>query len=284
MYNVIFVCTGNTCRSPMAEGVFKSLTEDYKDYLNIESRGLSCIPGAPPSDNAVIVLKEKGIDIKGHKAQDLSNNDIDKANKIVAMSLDHYYALFPVCKNKLYLLGDGIEDPFLKDEDGYRTCLGEIEKALIDALNSDVFYSLEKMTENDLKDAREIEKNSNKNPWSENIFKRELEKSYSFNTVIKYLGKTAGFISGENISGEMNIGSLAVDENFRRKGLASRLLEDIIKKSEDLKCDLITLEVRVNNAPAINLYKKFEFKVLGERKDYYDNPKEDALIMTKYIN
>ena len=84
--NILFVCTGNTCRSPMAER--------YLDSLNLpdvktESRGLSA-DGSPVSKNAVTVMAEAGIDINGDKSVQLTPADLSKADKIFYMSPSHF--------------------------------------------------------------------------------------------------------------------------------------------------------------------------------------------------
>lgn len=126
MKNVVFVCTGNTCRSPMAEGYLKSIKP--KGY-EIISRGLAA-DGSPAANNSVSVMKEAGIDITGHKSQQMSYKDAEKADVIVCMSASHADTLeaLGIDKLKCYVLG--IPDPFGCDIEVYRDCRDSIFEAV----------------------------------------------------------------------------------------------------------------------------------------------------------
>lgn len=122
MKKVVFVCTGNTCRSPMAEGYLKSKKD--KGY-EIISRGLAA-DGSPAANNSVVALLEKGIDISSHVSRQMTYEDAEKADVIVCMSASHADVLeaLGVDKLKCYVLG--ISDPFGGDLDLYRACRDEI--------------------------------------------------------------------------------------------------------------------------------------------------------------
>ncbi|MGT2929291.1 ribosomal protein S18-alanine N-acetyltransferase [Streptococcus dentasini] len=85
-----------------------------------------------------------------------------------------------------------------------------------------------------------------------------------------------GFMSIQNLVGELELTNIAVKSNYQGQGLASRLLEEIIHRPET-----IFLEVRASNRPAQELYQKFGFKEVARRRDYYHHPVEDALIMQR---
>ena len=91
-----------------------------------------------------------------------------------------------------------------------------------------------------------------------------------------------GFAGVHIIAGEGYITNIAVRESARRRGIGKILLERIIDICRD-KCTLVTLEVRKSNAPAISLYEKLGFETLGIRKNFYEKPTEDAVIMTLYL-
>lgn len=86
-----------------------------------------------------------------------------------------------------------------------------------------------------------------------------------------------GYLSYSNICGEIEICKIAVLPKFRKKGIATELLEKMLSDNYSK----VFLEVRKSNIPAINLYKKLGFKEINRRKNYYSNPTEDAIIMTK---
>lgn len=107
---ILFVCTGNTCRSAMAEGIFKKMLKGRtKDYIkfNIISAGISALPGMSPTPEAISVMFEHGIDISQHHAQELQEELIKKADLILVMTNEHkeyIHKEFIFTQNKTFLL------------------------------------------------------------------------------------------------------------------------------------------------------------------------------------
>ncbi len=126
MKRIVFVCTGNTCRSPMAEGYLKSKKE--KGY-EIISRGLAA-DGSPAAQNSVNVMLEKGIDITGHISSQMTYEDAQNADIIVCMSTSHADILEGLGIDKLKIFVLGINDPFGGDLNTYRECRDEIFAAV----------------------------------------------------------------------------------------------------------------------------------------------------------
>lgn len=122
MKKIIFVCTGNTCRSPMAEGYLKS--KNRKD-LDIISRGLAA-DGAPVSENSVLAMKELGIDISAHTSKQLTFADIDETSVFICMSASHADILEGLGIDKMKLFVLGISDPYGADIEVYKKCRVEI--------------------------------------------------------------------------------------------------------------------------------------------------------------
>lgn len=121
--------------------------------------------------------------------------------------------------------------------------------------------------------------------WSKESFmneiKNELARYYSLHTKN---GELAGYAGCWHILEEAHITTIAIHPEFRRRKYAEALLKRIIDDCYLQKIKYITLEVRVSNTPAINLYSKYGFTSFGTRKGYYQNNNEDALIMwTKNI-
>ena len=108
--------------------------------------------------------------------------------------------------------------------------------------------------------------------------------SYDYNAAIVILcnGEFAGYITYSIICGEIQIANVAVLPQSRKMGAAFRLVKRIIAVAKENNCQVIMLEVRASNLPAISLYKKSGFEVVGERKDFYKNPKDDAFLMNFY--
>src|SRR5216110_1362722 len=103
--SVLFVCTGNICRSPMAEGFFRRLLGNRKD-IEVASAGLHAVRGQPPSMHAVHVCEQEAVDIRGLQSQPLTAELVDRATHIFAMTgghLDTIHMLFPNGAEKAYL-------------------------------------------------------------------------------------------------------------------------------------------------------------------------------------
>ncbi len=107
---ILFVCTGNTCRSAMAEGIFKKMlkerTEDDSRF-NIISAGISALPGMSPTSEAISVMFEQGIDISQYHTQALQEELTKKADLILVMTNEHkeyIHKEFPFAQNKTFLL------------------------------------------------------------------------------------------------------------------------------------------------------------------------------------
>ena len=131
---IIFACSGNTCRSPMAEAVFKKMLKDegIKD-VEVESRGVVANVGADISENAKKALKSAGIPFKKHTATQITTDDILNCDFVICMTERHRMRLG--CLPKVFTLGQmtgcgDIVDPYGKDEETYKKCLKEIQAAL----------------------------------------------------------------------------------------------------------------------------------------------------------
>ncbi len=276
--NIIFVCTGNTCRSPMAEGYLKS---KKIDNLSVSSRGFSF--GESANSNSIAVMNEIGIDISDHISKAITTDDTNRADAIICMTVSHKQLLTSLGANpdKIYVLGDGITDPFGCDINTYRNCRDSITKSIDNLINSGFFseITLRFATENDIADIANIEKQCFSTPWSENAIRESMTAGTVF--YIANINNTAcGYMGLSKIAGEGYVTNIAVLPEYRRKGIGKVILEYVIN---DCKTELefISLEVRVSNDAAITLYKKLGFIKVGQRKRFYTHPDEDALIMTK---
>ena len=123
----------------------------------------------------------------------------------------------------------------------------------------------------------EIERESFSDPWSENMFLELFANPITHAYIAENNGEVLGYIMFYNIAPEIQILNVAVKKSARNRKIGSLLIKSV------LDCEHInrmTLEVRESNLPAINLYKKFGFKVDGVRKNYYRQPVENAVLMS----
>ena len=138
-----------------------------------------------------------------------------------------------------------------------------------------------KMTRDHVKAVAELEKICFRDPWSENSVASELDNSLALWLVAEVDGEVAGYIGSQTVMGETDMMNVAVHPEYRRQGVAERLVISLIEHLRLRSSHCLTLEVRASNEPAKNLYAKLGFVEIGCRKNYYRNPKEDALILRK---
>lgn len=137
---IIFVCTGNLCRSPMAEVILKDRLGPNSRW-RVESAGTIAMRGAPASREGQAAVKERGVDLTRHRSQPVTEDLVDAAEVIVVMSATHRDQLrmqFPGCGHKVHLLKSfdvearsrDLEDPIGLPLAAYRETRNQIEKAL----------------------------------------------------------------------------------------------------------------------------------------------------------
>lgn len=143
-------------------------------------------------------------------------------------------------------------------------------------------YSLEKVSDRHLDAILEIEKSCFSSPWSRSALENQM-RSRQCSFIAAVSGEAVlGYAGLMSVVDEGYISNVAVSPQFRRLGVADALIDELIARTRD-KLSFMTLEVRESNTAAIELYKKHGFKTVGIRKNYYDRPKEDALLMTLFF-
>ena len=127
----------------------------------------------------------------------------------------------------------------------------------------------------------QLEKTCFADPWSEMSIAHELESIWSYWLVAVDGDTVAGYIGSQSSIDESDIMNVAVHPDYRRQGIAESLINKLVEDLSGRGSHALMLEVRASNDPAIALYHKLGFVQVGCRKNYYRNPKEDALILRK---
>ena len=142
----------------------------------------------------------------------------------------------------------------------------------------------------DIREVAQLEKECFSSAWTDEMFESFLNSSTGRFIIIEDSGRICAYIclyiiGGEkdNVCGDCELANIAVSSDYRRRGLARRLIGEMYESAEKEYCSEIFLEVRESNAPAISLYMAEGFEIYGRRKKYYNAPTEDAILMKKTI-
>ena len=142
---------------------------------------------------------------------------------------------------------------------------------------------IKKMTSSHIEEIAKLEKECFASPWSEDGLKSELDNNFARFFVALCDGKIVGYIGSHNVLGEVYITNVAVFPEFRRNGVGKTLVEHLVDQMKNESAEFVTLEVRKSNLNAVSLYEKCGFQKVGERKNFYEKPREDGVLMTHYL-
>lgn len=142
------------------------------------------------------------------------------------------------------------------------------------------------MRREDLPEVLAIESLSFSEPWTEEMFVHELSSGWIANHLVARADEGSGphlvgFLCAWIVAGELHINNIAAHPGYRRRGVASQLLEEILCRAKAIGATAGYLEVRASNEAAKALYLRYGFKLVGRRRNYYDHPREDAIVMRK---
>ena len=134
-----------------------------------------------------------------------------------------------------------------------------------------------------IRQIEEIERDCFSRPWTAEQLKSQMrDEQHEFIAAVGD-GRVLGYVGLMYVLDEGYISNVAVHPDARRQGIGDALIDALAAKAAELELAFLTLEVRESNAPAIALYAKHGFHPVGKRKNYYDAPKEDAVLMTCYL-
>ncbi len=148
MKNVLFICTGNTCRSPMAEAIFNKMCQEKNLDFHSSSAGVATVDGLPAAKNAVDTMASMGIDISSHKARFLPNVKLSNYDLFVTMNYDQSLLVenLGVPRDMIRVLQKtaadkydieiGIADPFGGDMVAYKKCAEDLKTAIADLIKT----------------------------------------------------------------------------------------------------------------------------------------------------
>lgn len=138
------------------------------------------------------------------------------------------------------------------------------------------------MREEDLPEVLTIERLCFSNPWSEDTFRGEIQnKAISSPLVVIHPEdkKIIGYVIFWQIGDEAQINNVAIHPDYQGQGFGEQAMRYVLERLRENGVHFVSLEVRVSNLPALTLYRKLGFSILGVRKEYYTNPIEDAYVM-----
>lgn len=138
---------------------------------------------------------------------------------------------------------------------------------------------IKKMLSEDAAEVAAIERMIFSQPWSEKGFLDSLESPDTLYLVVKVQGVIVGYCGLLQSFEEADITNVAVHPEWRGRGIAYQMLQTLMEQGKTRGIERYTLEVRVSNASAIHVYEKLGFTSVGIRKNFYDMPREDAMIM-----
>lgn len=134
--HILVVCVGNICRSPMAEAVLRDALRGQQDII-VESAGLGALVGHPASEHAIALMQERGLDIDGHRARQITPELVSAADLVLVMETGHKRVIDvnePAARGKVHRLGEwqdrDIDDPYRQPKEAFEKALRGIDEGV----------------------------------------------------------------------------------------------------------------------------------------------------------
>ena len=146
-------------------------------------------------------------------------------------------------------------------------------------------FEIRFMDDDDLEQVMDVERNAFSCPWDPAVFRNELRSNkFAHYLVCEYKGRIIGYCGLWIVMDEAQVTNIAIHSDYRGQGLGEKLLRFAISFLKEFKATTLSLEVRVSNEVAKQLYRKVGFNEGGIRKNYYADNSEDALVMWVNVN
>lgn len=146
-------------------------------------------------------------------------------------------------------------------------------------MENNIIIMIRNMEQCHIQEVAQIEREAFSTPWSEQAFADTLIDSKYIYLVALHEEKIVGYCGAYYVLDEADITNIAVEDKYKGRGIGDQLIKCIISKCMEKSCSSLFLEVRKSNIPALGLYKKAGFEEIGIRKDFYEKPIEDAVLM-----
>ena len=300
--SILFVDDDDTSLAPAAKAHFSMYASERCPDIPAESAGLFAAGEALQPDCRA-AAESYGADFTGHRCKVLTEELFDKYEVVSCMTLaqvDEILERFPGNEMKVICVDErDILRPKLKIN--YKKAVERIHAAMNaqteelrlddggirrDGIDDDSISLVRLLAESDEEIIDAIERLERENfsaPWTKTMLQRAVgeENKIFFAAMCGRL--LLGYIGGQLLFEEAEIFNVAVDSARRGHGIGRRLVERFRDAAVEMGAERITLEVRASNAPAIALYEKQGFAEVGRRKNYYEKPREDAILMDLVI-
>lgn len=275
MKKILFICSANTCRSVIAEQLATYMYDDYE----FSSAGVRADEGAPMMKGAYKALDAHGINPELHNAVQLTTEMGNDADLIICINESHHQYLktyFPYIQTPAVVMKHDPGDPSGMPPEVYAKSVKAMKDSIAEILTEIKPANISMLDELDA-----AEHICFTHPWEKDSMEFALkDDTYTFLTA-SINGRLAAYGCTMTAADECTIMNIAVLPEYRSRGISTVLLNELINDGISRNASRFFLEVRESNTKARSLYKKFGFSETGIRKNYYSDPSENAIIMTK---